>query len=472
MTLTADGDSRRTPHGAPARSPEDVRPGPLTLDLAPSTVDVISGLLGRAPVAAPTVAIVGMGYVGLPTALAMVDSGSRIIGLDSNGGRLAAIRDGRVDVVPSDRERLEQAVGRPGFLLTTDPAALALADAVIVCVPTPIDEHLLPDLTALRSACRTVVSHAVHGQTIILTSTSYVGCTRDLLVEGLEQRGFTIGEDIFVAFSPERIDPGRTSHPQETVPRVVGGVTTACTNRALRVIGRIAPTHPVSSAEVAELAKLLENTFRAVNIALANEFETISHEFGLDASEVVAAAATKPFGFMPFKAGIGVGGHCVPCDPHYLLWQLRAHRVSAGVVEQAMAEIAARPGEVVARAAELASDLGRGLRGSRVLVVGAAYKAGVEDTRESPAIEVMAALAERGADVSYHDPLVPMLRLPDGTVLTSLPEPGSHAFDIVIVHVIQPDADTSWLGTNGTLLDPGGRVRDVSRRVRPLAEGR
>jgi nucleotide sugar dehydrogenase len=240
----------------------------------------------------------------------------------------------------------------------------------MVCVPTPIDEHLLPDMTLLANACATVVEHAVPGQTLVLTSTTYVGCTHDLLVKPLAERGLIAGTDIFIAFSPERIDPGNVQHAQEDVPRVVGGATKQCTERASALLAEYADhLHRVSSAEAAEMTKLYENTFRAVNIALANEFADISGDLSLDILEVIDAAATKPYGFMPFYPGPGVGGHCIPCDPHYLLWQLRKSRRSAPVIESAMSAVALRPGRVLARAREVLAERGLPMFGAKVLIV-------------------------------------------------------------------------------------------------------
>jgi nucleotide sugar dehydrogenase len=421
----------------------------------------------RAP-ESPTVAVLGLGYVGLPTSLALLEAGSRVIGFDIDPARLTAIRTEAVDLVPGDRSRLSQALGRPEFVLTTDAAAIALADVVLICVPTPVDEHQLPDLGALRAACATVVDHATPGQTIVLTSTSFVGATRELLAARLEARGMTVGEDVYVAFSPERIDPGNVDFAHEAVPRVVGGVTPICAQRAARVLSLVAPVHVVASSEVAELTKLYENSFRAVNIALANELDTIGRAFGIDASEVVEAASTKPYGFMPFYPGIGVGGHCIPCDPHYLLWQLRAARISAPLLEQAMTGIATRPTEIVRLAIESLSASGRAMNEARILVVGVAYKASVEDIRESPAVELLDLLRRRGAVTEYTDPLVPEVKFRDGRVLRSIEDPSDESYDLIIVHALQPGVGYTWLDGHERVLDPGGVVRRHERSRQPL----
>jgi UDP-N-acetyl-D-glucosamine dehydrogenase len=318
---------------------------------------------------ARTVAVIGLGYVGLPTALAIFSAGARVVGFDVSSSRLSAIREGRVDVLPIDARRLECAVAHPDFFLTDRAVETARAEAVLICVPTPVDARLVPDLSALSAACATIVRQASVGQLIILTSTSYVGTTRDLLIKPLEAVGFCVGENVFVAFSPERIDPANADFPQQSVPRVVGGVTSACAERAPELLASTASSvHVVSSPETAELTKLYENTFRAVNLALANEISEVAGSLRLDVSEVIAAANTKPYGFMPFYSGPGVGGHCVPCDPHYLLWQLKSRRVSVPLIEHAMVSIAERPHRVADRARIVLADTGCAMRACCSLV--------------------------------------------------------------------------------------------------------
>lgn len=418
--------------------------GASTRDDRPDAPDVVDlrppSSVGDAP---STVAVVGLGYVGLPTALALADADVNVVGVDASPARLAAIGSGDVDLLPADHDRLARLRG--ALTLGADAALVRLADAVIVCVPTPVDEHLGPDLGPLTAACGAVVEHARPGQTLVLTSTTYVGCTRQLLAEPLRARGLVPGRDIGVAFSPERIDPANAAFGQDRVPRVVGGISPSCTDAAASVIGRVAPqVHRVGDPETAELTKLLENTFRAVNIALANEFADIAGSLGLDIAAVVGAAATKPYGFMPFHPGPGVGGHCIPCDPHYLLWQLRGDRVAPRVIAEAMHAIAQRPHKVVTRAIEELARSGRGLAGARTLLVGASYKPGVADVRESPAITILAELADRGADVEYWDPLVAELRLPDGRVLRSVEDPQRWDPELVIAHTLHPGTDLGW----------------------------
>ncbi|OIJ65422.1 UDP-glucose 6-dehydrogenase [Streptomyces mangrovisoli] len=410
------------------------------------------------------VAVVGLGYVGLPTALGLLAAGTEVIGIDASPERLDDIRIGDVDLLPSDLERLNKFNGDANFTLTDDPAAIARARTVLVCVPTPVDRHLAPDLRALTAAAASVVEHAVPGQLLMLTSTTYVGTTRDLLTEPLTERGFTVGEDIFVAFSPERIDPGNASHTQDTTPRVVGGAGQETIDRAISVLTRTASSvYVLPSPEAAEMTKLWENTFRAVNIALANEFADNCRVLGLDPIPVIEAASTKPFGFMPFYPGPGVGGHCIPCDPHYLLWQLRAERHTSPLVEAAMNAIAGRPHHVVRRVREALGERGRPLTGARILIVGMAYKPGVEDLRESPALEIFEELVREGAEVRFTDSMVRTAKVAGG-IQESLVAPQDHDWDLVLVHTVHPNADLAWLGGRDDILDATYRLEDVAAK--------
>jgi nucleotide sugar dehydrogenase len=415
---------------------------------------------------AADVAIVGLGYVGLPTALAFHAAGRRVVGIDASPDRLAAIRDGDVDVLDSDRERLSTALDGDKLTLTADPEMLATAAAVIICVPTPVDEHLVPDLSILRAACDTVVTNATAGQLLLLTSTTYVGSTYDMLVAPLAERGLLAGQNVFVAYSPERINPGDDGHAHEDVPRVVGGVTAECTQRAEKALSEYARfVHRVSSPEAAELTKLLENTFRAVNIAMVNEFAEASRVLRLDVMEVIGAAATKPYGYMPFTPGPGIGGHCIPCDPHYLLWQLRKRRLATPLIDQAMKSVAARPHRVIDRAREVLSHVGKPLHGSRILVLGVTYKPDVGDLRESPALEILEGLAAAGAIVEFHDPYIARLRL-DGTTMESVPDSAALTADLVVAHTLHGSLDTGMLQDAALVLDATYRLRVAPNVVR------
>ncbi|WP_232050494.1 nucleotide sugar dehydrogenase [Actinoplanes sp. OR16] len=409
-------------------------------------------------------AIVGLGYVGLPTALAFATADTTVIGLDVSAKRIADIEVGNVDLLPADHERLREYRDSPQLTLTRHSAAIAQADTVLICVPTPVDQYLVPDLGALTAACRAVVDEAVPGQLIMLTSTTYVGTTKDLLIEPLRNRGLEVGRDVFVAFAPERIDPGNSVYPQERTPRVVGGATPACTARAVQVLNLVAPVlHEVPSAETAEMTKLLENTFRAVNIALANEFADACGDMDIDVMDVIGAASTKPYGFMPFYPGPGVGGHCIPCDPHYLLWQMRGQRRTSPLIDAAMSAIAGRPRRVVERAREVLAERGAGIRGARVLVVGVTYKPGVADVRESPALEIMQELTQRGAQVSYSDPFVETVTV-DGLQMRSQDHPAEARWDLVVVHTVHPGAELSWLDRQPAVLDTTYRLNGIASR--------
>ncbi len=411
-----------------------------------------------------TVAIVGLGYVGLPSAVALAGRCRQIIGIDVSEDRLRAVAAGTADLGDPDRPRLAAALADGQLRLTTDAAAVAAADAVIICVPTPVDADHLPELTALHGACADVVANARAGQTIILTSTTYVGTTAELLAEPLRRRGLEPGEDIFVAFSPERIDPGNPDHLHEETPRVVGGTTPECATRAAGIISLLtSEVYVVSSAEAAEATKLYENIFRAVSLALANEFADACGALRLDPIEVTLAAATKPYGFLATFPGPGVGGHCIPCDPHYLLWQLGVQGRSSPLIEQAMRSIRQRPERVVERAREVLAADGRQLSGARVMVVGAAYKPGVRDLRESSAVPMLASLLRKGTDVHYYDPLVPSVALPDGRVLSSETSPGTD-WDLVIVHTLHPGVDYTWANLC-PVLDATYRFDDAAVRA-------
>jgi UDP-N-acetyl-D-glucosamine dehydrogenase len=402
------------------------------------------------------VAVVGLGYVGLPTAISYQAAGCSVLGLDVSASRLATIIEGKADLLERDQVRLSDAIARNDLLLSSDPDMLSSAAAIVICVPTPVDPYLTPDLSALRAACETVVDNVVRGQTVMLTSTTYVGCTNDFLVEPLQQRGLTVGRDVFVAFSAERIDPGNDAVEQEKIPRVVGGATPQCGERADRLLRRYAvEVHQVGSLAAAEMTKLLENTFRAVNIALANEFADICVHLGVEINDVIDAAATKPYGFMAFRPGPGVGGHCIPCDPHYLLWQLRRDRVSAPLIERTMGEIASRPGRVAGQAAALLAARGIPLAGARILVVGVSYKPDVADLRESPALEIMSTLAHGGAEVGFVDERFDSVRLDSGEIVAATALPGLAPVDLVLIHTRHTDADLDWITQNQLVLDTG-----------------
>jgi UDP-N-acetyl-D-glucosamine dehydrogenase len=420
------------------------------------------------------VAVVGLGYVGLPTAIALRGAGARIIGIDVSRQRLQEIRDGEAELLDTEQRALSSHLEGEGFVLTERIEALDAADLVLICVPTPIDEMRRPQPEILRRACASVVEHARAGQTFVLTSTTYVGTTRELLVQPLTERGLRVGEDVFVAFAPERIDPGVAEHEQLRTPRVIGAVSESCFRRASELLRHTClALHRVSSPEAAEMVKLYENTFRAVNIALAFEIGEACRTLALDPVEVTDAAATKPYGFMAHYPSAGVGGHCIGVDPHYLLHPLREHGRPATMAEEAMRKVAGRPRHVVWRAHELLVEAGGRLGEARVLVVGASYKAGVADSREAPAAEIIERLRGEGAHVDYHDPLVPELRLGDELLESVDPDPrrdasgfGPEDYDLAILVTIHPQYDYGWLRRCRSVLDctyrtPAGGERHI-----------
>jgi UDP-N-acetyl-D-glucosamine dehydrogenase len=352
------------------------------------------------------VGIIGMGYVGLPLAVAFAEAGSEVVGLDVDRRVVEGIARGESTVEDVPAERLAPLVG-DRIEVTTDHAGLADCDAVIICVPTPLAHRREPDLAYVDSAGRSLAAVLRKGQLVVLESTTYPGTTRDRLAPLLEESGLRAGTDFHVAFSPERIDPGRTDHTIRTTPKLVGGLTPTCLDRAAELYSLICDeVVRLSSPEAAELAKLLENIFRSVNIALVNELAMLSDRMGIDIWEVVDAAATKPFGFMRFEPGPGMGGHCLPIDPFYLAFKAREYDFPTEFIELAGKINQQQPHFCVDKVVRALNDVGRPARGSRVLLLGVSYKTGVGDLRESPAIRIAELLRELGAEVSYHDPHV------------------------------------------------------------------
>lgn len=417
--------------------------------------------LGPLDVAHAVVAVVGLGYVGLPTAIALRSAGMRIVGIDVSAERLQAIRDAEVELLDSELRQLRAHLRDDGFVLTDRIEALDAADVVLICVPTPIDAQRRPDAAILRAACAAVVAHVRSGQTLVLTSTTYVGTTRELLVKPLAERGLRVGEEVSVAFAPERIDPGVAEHVQQRTPRVIGAVTETCFRRASAVLSHTCERlHRVSSPEAAEMVKLYENTFRAVNIALAFEMAEACVTHGLDPIEVTDGAASKPYGFLAHRPSAGVGGHCIGVDPHYLLHPLRERGRPATMAEEALRRIAGRPLHIACRAEEVLVGAGMSIANARVLVVGAAYKPGIADTREAPALEIIARLLEDGVRVDYHDPLVERIVV-DGHELRGVdPDPrrdasgfGPEDYDLAVIATMHPGHDYGWLARCPRVLD-------------------
>ncbi|GBD10430.1 UDP-N-acetyl-D-glucosamine 6-dehydrogenase [bacterium HR23] len=400
-----------------------------------------------------TVAVIGMGYVGLPLAVAFAEAGFPVVGIEQDPRRVAALQRGESYVEDIPSRRLVECMQAGRLAVSADPLPLASVDVVIVCVQTPVSPNGEPDLSAILRAGDAIARHLHPGMLVVLESTTYPGTTEEVLLPLLERGGLRVGHDFFLAYSPERIDPGNRQWTVQNTPKVVGGITPFCREIACALYQRVTTqVVPVASATTAEMVKLLENTFRAVNIALINDIALLCERLGVDVWEVIDAAKTKPFGFMPFYPGPGVGGHCIPKDFRILDW--RAQRL--GYASRLLAEThrinAGMPGVVVEKVAHALARQGRSLAGAQVLVLGVAYKPDVADTRDSPALEVMRLLRERGAEVSFHDPHVPTLHL-DGAVLERVPlEAGLARADCVVIITAHSAYDWPWVVTRSRLV--------------------
>jgi len=384
------------------------------------------------------IGIVGLGYVGLPLAMEFADAGHEVIGVDVDPGKVAALSAGRSHIEDVPDTRLAAVAERCSF--STCFPDLRAADAVLICVPTPLTANREPELGPLLSAARALSGVLRRGQVIVLESTTFPGTTRDYLVPLLEESGLRAGTDFALAFSPERVDPGRVDYTIATTPKVVGGLTAACTERACEVYASICErVVPVGTPEVAEMSKLLENIFRSVNIALVNEMSMLADRMGIDIWEVVDAASTKPFGFMRFEPGPGMGGHCLPVDPFYLTWRAREYDFATEFIELAGKVNQTMPYFCLEQIERALNDARRSVKGARILVLGVSYKPGVGDIRESPALKLIDLLQARGAEISYHDAYVP--ELPSrGLANRELDEAAQDA-DLVAIVTAHPDID-------------------------------
>ena len=354
------------------------------------------------------VGVIGLGYVGLPLAVEFARAGFTVVGYDVSDRVVRLINEGGSHIADVPATAVAALVKDGRLVATTEAARLSEVDAVSIAVPTPLAKTRDPDMSYVLAATETAATVARPGQVIILESTTYPGTTRELLQPALEARGLVIGSDVFLAFSPERVDPGNERWTTKNTPKVVGGITPACTDVAARLYGACIETVvPVSSPEAAELTKLLENTFRSVNIALVNEMAIVCDKLGVNVWEVIEAAATKPFGFMRFTPGPGIGGHCIPLDPHYLAWKMRTLNYKTRFIDLASEINSEMPTFVVEKVTDALNDERKAVNGSQVLVIGVAYKRDIDDVRESPALDIIRLLEELGAQVSYHDPYVP-----------------------------------------------------------------
>ncbi len=406
-----------------------------------------------------TVGVIGLGYVGLPLAVAFAEAGESVVAVDVDGQKVAAVAagDSYIEDIPS--EQLQAVL--PSIKASTRYADLAKADAILICVPTPLTANREPDLGPLNASARGLAQVLQPGQLVVLESTTYPGTTRERLVPLLEESGLRVGADLNVAFSPERVDPGRTDFTLRNTPKVIGGMTEACAQRAEELYGRVCDhIVRVSTPEAAELTKLLENIFRSVNIAMVNEMAILAERMGIDIWEVVDAASTKPYGFMRFEPGPGMGGHCLPVDPFYLTWRAREFHMSTEFIELAGKVNEQMPYHCVERIERALNDVRKPVRGSRILVLGASYKGGVGDIRESPALRIIEVLSQRGGEVSYHDEYVP--GLPElGLQSVSLDEHVSGA-DAVVLVTAHPGIDYGAVAAQSALfIDLRGVTRGV-----------
>jgi UDP-N-acetyl-D-glucosamine dehydrogenase len=407
-----------------------------------------------------SIGIVGLGYVGLPLAVAFAEAGEEVIGVDVDPGKVAGLREGRSHIEDIPSSALAAVAERTRF--TTRAVDLHEAEAILVCVPTPLNRNREPDLGPLLGAAQTLAGVIAKGQLVVLESTTFPGTTRQHLVPLLEESGLVAGEDFSLAFSPERVDPGRTDYTIRNTPKIVGGLTADCTERALEVYGRICESLvPVSTPEVAELAKLLENIFRSVNIALVNELAMLADRMGIDIWEVVDAASSKPFGFMRFEPGPGMGGHCLPVDPFYLTWKAREYDMVTEFIELAGKVNMQMPYFCMEKVERALNDAGKAIKDARILIVGVAYKGGVGDLRESPALKIIELLQKRGGDVSYHDPHVP--ELPQhGLRSAELGAP----IDLAVIVTAHPGVD------HGAIVEGSPAVLDLRGVTRRLNDAR
>ena len=435
--------------------------------------------------------VIGLGYVGLPLAVELARSGFRTLGVDLSEAVVNGVNAGASHIQDVDAALLAAFVGEGLLSATTDLKRLAECDAISICVPTPLNKIKDPDLSFVVAATESIAAVLRPGQLVILESTTFPGTTRDVVLPILERGGLRAGVDFFLCFSPERVDPGNAVWHTRNTPKVIGGVTRACLEAGEALYGRVFETMvPVESAEAAELVKVYENTFRMINIALANELAQACDVLGVDVWEVIDAAATKPFGFMKFSPGPGLGGHCIPLDPHYLSWKMRTLSYRTRMIELASEINAGMPAYVVAKVADALNDDGRSVRGARVLVLGVAYKKDIDDLRESPALEILQLLQEKGARLSYHDPFCPTIHDDGHTPLQGLPmhsvelsDAALAAADVVVVVTDHTDVDYARVArearlvvdTRGVMRGPHGPGRVVGlatdrlRGLRPAA---
>lgn len=420
------------------------------------------------------VGILGLGYVGLPLAREFASAGLKVIGFDIDQQKVKTLNSGRSIIKHVPHAQVKQMVHSNCFCATNNMAEIKKADAILVCVPTPLTENREPDMQFIISSTQTIAKYLRPGQLIVLESTTYPGTTREVMVPILEKGGLKAGKDFHVAYSPEREDPGNKDFTTKTIPKVVGGLTKKCREMACMLYQTaIVRTIPVSSLEAAEAAKILENIYRCINIAMVNELKVVFDRMGIDVWEVINAASTKPFGFKAFYPGPGLGGHCIPIDPFYLTWKARQYGMPTRFIELAGEINTSMPHYVISKTIEALNEHRKSLKGSRVLVLGLAYKKDIDDLRESPSIELIELLRKKGAKVDYNDPYIPKThkQRQHDLKMTSkkLSAKMLAGYDVVLISTDHSDYDYGWIVKNAKLVvdarNATSSVRGAGRKV-------
>ncbi|MDF2946816.1 MAG: wbpA [Bacillales bacterium] len=428
---------------------------------------IVNNLFNKIENKNAVIGVVGLGYVGLPLAVEKAKAGFKVIGFDVQQSRCDQVNQGINYIGDVVNEELVELTKAGRIFATTDYAMIQEVDAVAICVPTPLDHHQQPDTSYVESSATQIAKYAHEGMLVVLESTTYPGTTEEIVKPALEQKGFVVGENIFVAYSPERVDPGNAHFKTKNTPKVVGGITPNCTKVAAALYRNVleGDVHEVSSPAVAEMEKIFENTFRHINIALANEMAILCEKMGIDVWEVIDAAKSKPYGFMAFYPGPGLGGHCIPIDPFYLTWKAREYNYHTRLIELAGEINNSMPEFVVNRTMNLLNEDGKALRGSKVVLLGVAYKKDIDDYRESPVLEIIKLLKKQGADFAVVDPWVPSFRV-QGETIESVPmtEQLLQGADIVIVTTDHSDFDYQMIANNSkSIFDTRNALKNVEK---------